>query len=167
MNIIFEERNIVNTRFNRIIIFNKLMTLYCAFATWFYPGYSSPNMLICAVAASNRDDVALLRIPGENPVVQRNRLLCRMNLLLLAFHVALEHTIPHKAEYPRGAVKGSPGQFTVRVTPIRLVLLVPYNPALRILPDLGGEIVAAPDDLIFRYPEQLTKILRARLFLLP
>ena len=114
-----------------------------------------------------KDDVALLRITRQNPVVQRHGLLCRVDFLLLVLHVPLEHPVPHEAEYAGGAVKAGPCQFTIRKGPVRLVLLVPHDPALRILPDLHGKVIPAPNDLILRYAEQLPEVFSAGLFLPP
>ena len=45
----------------------------------------------------------------NEPFVERDGFLRRVNLVLFVFHIALDHTVPGKAENPRGLVKGSPG----------------------------------------------------------
>ena len=96
-----------------------------------------------------------LRIPRENPLVQRNRLLRDMDS-----RIALRplRTMPEDLRVL--AAEGSPGIFAHRHREIfRDVALVPDQeaPGRR-----QGEIVPAPDNLIARDAEELLEILPAR-----
>ena len=51
----------------------------------------------------------------NEPFVERDGFLRRVNLVLFVFHIALNHAVPSKAENPRGLVKGSPGKLAICV----------------------------------------------------